>query len=154
MAKSKQKDIAIRKLYILQELNKHRKVSLSELEEVYQKDFKIKSVQDALRRDIEGLRTQGFLIGRTDTEVRFSLIDPALLWEGTPVGSRLSDKKEEKQKLAKRVVDLLTQIGKIDRIMLGGGTTVYEVGNEILDAPGYLGIRTIYTCNLLVLIQA
>lgn len=149
MAKSAQQKIAARIRFIADELSKKGKLLFTEVERGYEEQFESKS-KSTIKRD---LRPIEFLIDKTETALRFSSFITESLWAGTAVGDRLRDKKEEKQKLAKKTVNILIRTDKIDRVIFGGGTTVYEVAKAIFDIPPYLGIKRIHTCNLLVLCE-
>jgi DeoR/GlpR family transcriptional regulator of sugar metabolism len=105
----------------------------------------------AARGDIAKLRSMGFPIFVQHDRVSIARLGLEGLWEGTPIGDRLIRNVESKERLARRIVDFLYENGEsIYRIILGSGTTMFEVTKEIIARRDQLGISNIYTTSLLV----
>ena len=150
--------IAERRLGILRELLLRRSISEKEFLIFCKENYGVSDPRTILAGDIEELKSIGIPIDLTDGKVTIGAIGLEKFWEGEPktAGGRLGKGKIEKQILANEVVAFLREKRekdeeKIQWLLLGTGTTIYEVTKKILANSGKLDVNHIYTTNLFVL---
>ena len=103
------------------------------------------------KKDLHELLAQGIPVYIQKNRVRLA-VELEGLWKGTLVGDRLIDSIQSKQRLAQEVVNfLLKKKDEIRRIILGSGTTMRVLTQQLLKSRTELAINNIFTANLLVL---
>ena len=138
-------NIAKVQLQILGDLFKNKHPSISDIFEEY--DY---PSERTVRDDIAKLRSLGIRVSVKDDHLVIAPLGLEGLWEGTVIGARLKKNIQSKQRLAKKGVDFLKTQESIYSIILGTGTTMYELTKELVGHLDELHVNNIYTTNLLV----
>ncbi|MHC4476140.1 MAG: sugar phosphate isomerase family [Planctomycetota bacterium] len=144
-------EIAIRRLFLIEQLATRKSVRFEELASTYKTRFGISDIR-TIRKDIQQLREIGIAIDVSDTETSMVPTGIQASWRGTDVGDRLNKGTGAKKRLAKKTVSLFEE-RKTDimEVLLGTGSSVFTVAKEVLARRQSLGITNVYTTSLLVL---
>jgi DeoR/GlpR family transcriptional regulator of sugar metabolism len=113
-----------------------------------------------LKRDVDLLRAAGWPIqlgqrrsedGQLVEAVVFEGAAFAFHWEGSEAAERLNKGITTKSLLARAVVDDLQAMPNVKWAILGSGTTVHAVAEEIFQRGGASGLRGVSTASIFVL---
>jgi DeoR/GlpR family transcriptional regulator of sugar metabolism len=142
MPKHSKAYIAKRRKHIAQEILKNPNISVNELISNVGKVLNIKS----------GITVKNEVEICKDILALILSMGIYQLWKDTPFEDKLLKEAESKKRLANQLVNFIGENKRhINTLLLGTGTTVYEITKEILSREQELAIRKIYTTSLLVL---
>lgn len=144
MARIPEKQIVRRRKHICSELLSNPNVDISKLTQTIVRDYDVSPNISA--KEVEFCRQILGLISHVGIA--------NLLGAKTFIGSRLRNEqsKQIRAKLAKAVADYIeNKPGEIRELILGTGSTIYEVAQEIIARENDLSIDYIYTTSFLVL---
>jgi len=150
MAKKSKREIAARRLMVLEEIYKQADgIKVFALTDVVAQEFE--AAEKTVLHDLEELKSEGFPIEIDGNRVWVPAVGMKDAWKKSNMGVRLA-KSERKTKLALATYSFIKDHKDvISNIIAGTGTTVRECVHELLDRESELEQMRVYTANLLVL---